>query len=387
MNVENFIEQFIRKLNIISDGEFGALYSAFENKKFRNILETLHSSFVDLFSSMNTRLPTNDVMQSHYWAEPSRQLIDVIEICERLQRGLQNSPLAFQIDEYYKALFSKCKEFLSSSGGSTLPHNMDKVEIYYTIPIFIPVNSLKTGSITKDKFYDLKLIGEGSYAQVFKYFDEYYQKAFVLKRAKKSLKTTEIERFKREFESMKCLSSPYIVEVYRYSEKDNEYIMEFMSKTLDKYIGENNSKIKIEQRKNICNQILRAFQYIHSKSLLHRDISPNNILIKEYDDLVVVKVSDFGLVKIPESTLTSLNTDIKGCFNDQSLLLEGFGNYNMLHETFALTRLLLFVMTGKTRTDRIADEKLKTLALKGLNPDMNKRFKNSEDLANYFKCI
>ena len=387
MNLENFLEQFYRKLAIISDGEFSALYSSFENKKLKNIFETLHSMFVDLFSSMNTRLPTNDIIHAHYWAEPSRQLIDAIEICERLERGLNNSPLAFAVDEYYKGLFAKCKEFLSSSGGSTLPPNMDKINIYYTLPVFIPKNSLKAADVVKDKFYDLKNIGEGSYAQVFKYFDNFYQKTFALKRAKKNLNDTELARFKREFESMKSLSSPYIVEVYCYHEKNNEYIMEFMSKTLDKYISENNSKLKTEQRKNICNQILRAFQYIHSRKLLHRDISPNNVLIKEYDDLVVVKISDFGLVKIPESNLTSLNTDLKGCFNDQSLLLEGFGNYNILHETFALTRLLLFVMTGKTRTDRISDEKLKALALKGLNSDMSKRFKSAEELSNYFKSI
>ncbi len=387
MNIDNFLEQFCRRLTIISDGEFSSLYAGFENKKFRNILETLHSSFVDLFSSMNSRLPTNESTYSHFWAEPSRNLIEAIEICERLERGLQHSPLAFQVDAYYKDLFAKCKEFLSASGGSSLPANMDKVNIYYTIPIFIPSNSLKTSNISTAKFYDLKLIGEGSYAQVFKYFDDFYQKAFALKRAKKNLNSTEIERFKREFESMKSLSSPYIVEVFRYNENDNEYIMEYMSKTLDKYVSENNAKLKNEQRRNICSQILRAFQYIHSKSLLHRDISPNNVLIKEYDDLVVVKISDFGLVKIPESSLTSLNTDVKGCFNDQSLLLEGFSNYNILHETFALTRLLLFVMTGKTRTDRISDEKLKALALKGLNADMSKRFKSAEELAAYFKGI
>lgn len=387
MNIDNFLEQFSRKLTIISDGEFGALYTAVENKQLKNILETLHASIVDLFSSMNTRLPTNEATYSHYWAEPSRQLIEVIDVCERLERGLKNSPLAFEIDEYHTDLFGKCKEFLSGSGGSTLPAKMEKVTIYYTIPIFIPANKLKTAEVAKDKFYDLKIIGEGSYAHVFKYFDNFYQTNFALKRAKNNLNSTEIERFKREFESMRSLSSPYIVEVYSYNDKNNEYIVEFMSKTLEKYISENNAKLKSEQRRNICNQILRAFQYIHSKKLLHRDISPNNILIKEYDDVIVVKISDFGLVKIPESNLTSMNTDLKGCFNDQSLLLEGFGNYNILHETFALTRLLLFVMTGKTRTDRIEDERLRVLATKGLNTDMSKRFKSADELMNYLKGL
>jgi serine/threonine protein kinase len=36
-------------------------------------------------------------------------------------------------------------------------------------------------------FIELKLIGEGSYAKVFKYIDDYYKKKFVLKRANKNL--------------------------------------------------------------------------------------------------------------------------------------------------------------------------------------------------------
>lgn len=35
---------------------------------------------------------------------------------------------------------------------------------------------------------------------------------------------------------MDSLSSPYIVEVYRYENDTNEYIMEFMDLTLDEYI-------------------------------------------------------------------------------------------------------------------------------------------------------
>ena len=46
-----------------------------------------------------------------------------------------------------------------------------------------------------------------------------------------------------------------------------------------------------------------------------------NILIKEYDDTLVVKLSDFGLVKIPDSTLTTVNTEFKGYFNDPALVV------------------------------------------------------------------
>lgn len=334
---------------------------------------------------MNGRLPTGPEQGAHFWASSSRELIEIIDIIEGLQRALKNTSLAFNIDEYYQKVIMDCNKFLSASGGSEIPPGMEKIELFYTIPIFIPQNYITVLNPEVNKSYELKLIGEGSYAQVFKYRDEYYQKMFVLKRAKKDLNQKEILRFKREFEQMKDLNSPYIVEVFCYNDTANEYIMEYMDLSLDEYIKKNNSKLNYSQRKNIGYQILKAFSYIHSKGLLHRDISPKNILIKEHDDVLVVKIADFGLVRIPDSTLTSASTEFKGYFNDPSLIVEGFDNYNILHETYALTRLLYYVMTGKTRTDKILDPKLQKLILRGLNTDKSKRFKNIEELYETFR--
>ncbi|WP_242967860.1 AbiJ-related protein [Tepidibacter mesophilus] len=235
--------------------------------------------------------------------------------------------------------------------------------------------------------YELKPIGEGSYAKVFKYKDNYYKSTFVLKRAKKDLTKKELERFKREFEQMKALNSPYIVEVFRYNDESNEYTMEYMDCTLDKFISENNGKLTFVQRKKIASQALRAFKYIHSKDLLHRDICPKNVLIKLYDDVRVVKVSDFGLVKVPDSKLTSINTDYKGYFNDPELRLEGFNTYCIIHEVYAITRLVFFILTGRTNTDKIKNVQLQEFVVRGLNPDKAKRFQNIDELIETFNKI
>lgn len=143
---------------------------------------------------------------------------------------------------------------------------------------------------------------------------------------------------------MNKLSSPYIVEVYRYKYGNNQYVMELMDYTLDKYYEKFNASLSKEDRKSTANQILRGFKYIRSKNLLHRDISPKNILVKVYDDVKVIKVSDFGLVKVPDSNLT----EFKGYFNDPMLVTEGFYTYKKIHETYSITRLICFIITGKT---------------------------------------
>lgn len=388
MNIENYIESQYRELLSCSqiNAEYSDLYKSFRNQKLREILMTLHHDLVGLFRTMNERLPTGE-HEAHFWAEPSRDLIKRIEIIFSLVSSLKETPLAFQIDPYYLDLLTRCRDFLSSSGGSALPPNMAKVELYYTLPIFLPLSSITISHKQQDFTFDLKLIGSGSYANVYKYKDTFYNRPFILKRAKKELTDKEVARFKREFDVMNDLSSPYILEVYCYNPDKNEYIMEYMDYTLDGYIAAHNSTLTIIQRKGIAQQILRAFDYLHSKGHLHRDISPKNILIKEYDDTLVVKLSDFGLVKIPDSTLTTVNTEFKGYFNDPALVVEGFNTYGIVHETYALTRVIYFVMTGKTNTEIIANQNLRAFVERGLNPDKTKRFQNIRDMISAFKTI
>lgn len=384
--IENLIESSYRDLHEQINNDYRHLYSCFDCEKLEILLSTLHSMFVNSFKEMNSRLPTAET-EAYFWAASSRCLIKTIEDVENLQDGLVNSKYAFKLDSYYKKTVDLCKTFLSQYRGSTIPPHMQKIKLYYTIPIFLKEDSVEIKNSDNSRTCNLKLIGEGSYAQVFTFRDDFYDKNFVLKRAKKDLNTKEIERFKSEFNELKKLASPYVVEVYSYNPDKNQYIMEYMDCTLQDYINKNNTKLDIKHRKALGFQILKAFSYIHSKKLLHRDISPNNILLKLYDDVIVVKVSDFGLVKIPNSELTSTQTELKGCFNDPNLQLVGFNNYNIRHETYALTRLLYFVMTGKINIPKENKTNLSQFVLKGINPDETKRYQDLAELSEAFKSL
>lgn len=294
-------------------------------------------------------------------------------------------PIVRNEHQPWKKFLETFNELLKPDGYEIVEKNHISGRIVYGWKKVIP----NTISIPERTFpsYELKLIGEGSYAQVFRYKDSFYDYQFVVKRAKKNLTEKELIRFKREFEQMKSLSSPYVVEVYSYNYEKNEYIMEYMDCTLDKYISENNGRLTFSQRKSIVLQILRAFKYIHSKDMLHRDICPKNVLLKLYDDARVVKISDFGLVKIPDTELTSVSTEYKGYFNDPELRLEGFNTYCIIHETYAITRLVYFVMTGRTNTEKIENVDLKNFVIRGLSSDKKKRFQDIDELISAFNLI
>ncbi len=382
MNVENYLQSKLEEWGEGGIKNFIEVYGSVKNERLRKIFSKIHYEVNKLFKYLNERL-----QNGYYTADESRKLLDWIDQVEELQSNLKNSTLCFEVEEYYKSLFISCNEFLTRFLGSAIPSDFKKIEINYINPIF----KLKTTDSTElknKKISGLKLIGEGSYAKVFKYKDPDYNKYFVLKRAKTNLDEKEKERFKREFDEMKKLNSPYIVEVYQFDEDKYEYKMEYIDYTIGKFIEENNNKLTLDERKKIIWQVLAAFDYIHSKGLLHRDISLSNILVKCYEDTRVIKIADFGLVKIPDSNLTSLNSEIKGSLNDISDLQRcGFDKYTKPHETYALCRLISFILTGSTKIDSIKDTQLKAFMDKGVNPQLDQRFKNVSEIKNALKFL
>ena len=123
-------------------------------------------------------------------------------------------------------MIEECKKFLVLSGGSPIPQNLIKIRLIEYEPIFTMTRTIKIANKVEEKCYPMQLIGEGSYAKVFKYKDEFYDKTFVIKQAKKELDKKELERFRKEFETLKKLKSPYILEVYNYDKEKNEYYAE-----------------------------------------------------------------------------------------------------------------------------------------------------------------
>ena len=255
LNVENILETNIRELNArgITNLEFEDLYRDVGNEKLKIIFSWLHSGFISLFKTMNERLPTGED-GAHFWAGPSRELIFIIELTISLQSSLKKTKLAFSIDEYYDALIKQCRGFLANSGGSALPPHMSKVTLCYVEPIFHLTESITINSEDHLSVANLIPIGNGSYADVFKYRDEFYKRDFVIKRAKSDLNEKELQRFKREFEEMKSLNSPYVVEVYSYNDERHQYVMELLDFTLEKYLSVRNSTITLQERKNIVLQ-------------------------------------------------------------------------------------------------------------------------------------
>lgn len=69
------------------------------------LLSTLHYHYVSLFDTMNARLPTGE-HGAHFLADPSRDLIRVIDVTNLLLTGLKGTEYSFEIEAEFKSYFA-----------------------------------------------------------------------------------------------------------------------------------------------------------------------------------------------------------------------------------------------------------------------------------------
>lgn len=306
-----------------------------------HMFAVLHKQLNDHFSKINGRADST----RHYWADPSRDLIVLISEINQDLYDLSRAGDHFVLDPTYQDALEHCDTWLKESGGSTVPMDYQPVTLERYAPIFLR----QAGKVVlqgRSESLQLSHEGEGSYANVYSYEDPEYGIRFALKRAKNGISERDLQRFKREFEVMKSLSFPYIAEVYKYNEKLNEYSMEYCDETLRSYVSSRGNELRPPTRLRIVEQFLFALNYLHSKGILHRDISLQNILLKTYDnDAVLVKLSDFGLIKEINSGFTMTQTQFRGTIRDPQL--DNLKEYGVVNEMYAIGWVIQYVLTGK----------------------------------------
>lgn len=345
------------------------LYRDWQNSNMGNYLAEMQYSLNWLGSFMNDKFETN----RHFNAAESRELLDWIEMWHEDTQVLAGTPYAYVLAPTYTEWLVTCEKFLQKSDGSEIPSDYSSLVIQKYEAICTPAKSIRLRVNNINRVSTLNLRGEGAYARVYRYKDYEYNCWVGLKRLKKGSTPEEIVRFRREFDDLAQLNSPYILKVYRFDAENNQYSMEWGTSTLQQYLR-SHAELSQSKRKSIAHQILAGIRYLHTRELLHRDISLNNVIIFEYDDTVIAKVSDLGLVKEVNSDLTRQGTEVKGTFIDPCLELIGFENYTLSNEMYSLTKLLYFVMTNRIRMDVFSNDSIQNFVHGGIDSDLRLRY-------------
>ncbi len=121
-----------------------------------------------------------------------------------------------------------------------------------------------------------------------------------------------IRRFQKELKITRQLRHKNIISTIDTGEDEGlpYIVMEYIKGTTLKELITQRGKLTNQEAVNIAVKICDALFYAHSRKLVHRDIKPQNVLIKRDG---TVKVADFGIARMQDSgTITLGGSNILG---------------------------------------------------------------------------
>jgi serine/threonine protein kinase len=148
----------------------------------------------------------------------------------------------------------------------------------------------------------LDKIGSGAVGEVYKGRDPKSKKIVAIKLLNEDLTSNPnaVERFKREIRQAIQLDHPNLVAGYTAGEFKGRryYVMEFVEGiTVEKLLLREGSMDELSSF-DIILQIAKAMEYAGTFNIIHRDIKPDNIIVRPDK---VAKLCDMGLAKAAES--------------------------------------------------------------------------------------
>ena len=166
-----------------------------------------------------------------------------------------------------------------------------------------------------DEYEFIENIGQGMYGRVYKAKNKKENKYYAIKRLNfKDINEKEKKQINNEVSCIKKLKHPNIIS-YKDSFNDEDNYFNIVTTFCEggdiynKIQKQNGEYFSEEQILNWAVQILLGLDYIHKNDIIHRDIKPQNIFIKNHH---IICIGDFGIAKIITQIQTQTMTSIIG---------------------------------------------------------------------------
>lgn len=283
--------------------------------------------------------------------------------------------LALEKKMISQAQVDQCKELVKKSNRIGLSATIEEVMI-------------KQGILTEDSIQDLrnlcqiaeggtvfgpyrlgKLIGEGGMGKVYEAVHEFMGRSIAIKviGTKFSEDKQRMARFYQEIKALAKLNHPNIVDIYDAGKVNRRhyYAMELLSgPSLNTYV---NSKKFLSEREalQITRATAKALAHAHSRSVIHRDVKPENIV---FNANKIPKLTDFGLVMHFDKDHLSLTQEgmMVGTFHYASPeQVDGRRDIDGRSDIYSLGATLYYMLTGHTVYSADSPQELIIKLLKG----------------------
>ena len=199
-----------------------------------------------------------------------------------------------------------------------------------------------------DRYQALREIGRGGMGTVFEAIDCATGEKVAVKILRKALQANPVarQRFRRELEAARRVDHPAIIKIREWGEDpDQTYIvMEFVDgQPLSKLLSPI-AQYPLVTTVRIVRQVASGLASVHRAELVHRDVKPDNIMVLKDME---VKLSDFGVAKVPDSSLTQAG-EIWGTLQYMSPeQVQGRLDIDGKSDMFSLGVVLFEMLTGR----------------------------------------
>ncbi len=179
------------------------------------------------------------------------------------------------------------------------------------MPVSAAVPPTLVGQVLDRRYRVLSHIADGGMASVYVALDERLDREVALKVMRPSLAADEtfVSRFRREARSAARLSHPNVVAVYDQGEDEGRMFlaMELVNGHTLRQVMQDEGPLTPRAALDIIDAVLQALGAAHSAGLIHRDVKPENVILREDG---VVKVADFGLARAVTSATSTAQTGV-----------------------------------------------------------------------------
>lgn len=232
--------------------------------------------------------------------------------------------------------------------------------------------SIRSGTILNGKYMVGKVLGKGGFGITYVGYDliekrrvaikEFFPSGIVYRNTQqtqvsvsdddeKNVFHNGIEKFISEAQTLNSLSShPNITNIYECFKENNTayYVMEYLEGDDLKRYYEKNGTILEYDALRIMRDVCNALDFVHKKSILHRDISPDNIFLLSDGS---VKLIDFGAARRRvEGESIKLSVILKHGYAPLEQYQDK-GNQGAWTDIYALGASMYFMMTGRLVPD------------------------------------
>ncbi len=144
----------------------------------------------------------------------------------------------------------------------------------------------------------LGVIGKGAMGKVYKGVQPSLNRIVAIKVLPPELADDErVERFSREAKAVALLNHPNVVQIIDKDQDGDQvfFVMEYVAGTSLEAVMRKR-RLSLPEAVRVFKAVCRGMAAAHKKEIVHRDLSPRNVLVTE--DLLTAKIADFGISRV-----------------------------------------------------------------------------------------